>query len=286
MIFGTLLLAWLSSQATAVPTAQPSDCAQVVGARTPAITELCLGNDALMKGESAPKGSVQRTQSFESAAEHYRRAATLARDPETKARALDLLAKTSDAQHLNDPAGEEPVLRELIATVPTELPPIFRLAELQERQAEIDAAEETLLSARRRQPDSTEPYKRLAQFYARRAAALQSVTVKDAFADSAKAGAPDDSGVYRVGGGITPPQRLDVARYPKEAQVAGVQGVVIVEVVVDGSGAVTDAKVVRSIPLLDEEALRAVQNWHFAPTVVNGQPAPVRMNVAVSFKPE
>ncbi|PYR29799.1 MAG: hypothetical protein DMF92_10650 [Acidobacteria bacterium] len=34
------------------------------------------------------------------------------------------------------------------------------------------------------------------------------------------------------------------------------------------------ARVGQSIPLLDEEALRAVRNWHFAPTRVNGQPVP------------
>ena len=34
---------------------------------------------------------------------------------------------------------------------------------------------------------------------------------------------------------------------------------------------------------LDDEALRAVRTWTFQPTVVNGQPVPVRMNVAVSF---
>jgi TonB family protein len=159
---------------------------------------------------------------------------------------------------------------------------------LQERQGEIDAAEETLLSARRRQPGSTEPYKHLVQFYGRRVAALQPVTVKEAFADSAKAGVPDDKGVYQVGGGVQAPTKVDPARpqYPSEAKLAGVQGTVIVEIVVDQNGAVSDAKVVRSIPLLDDEALRAVRNWHFAQAVVNGQPAAVRMNVAVSFKPD
>jgi len=62
-----------------------------------------------------------------------------------------------------------------------------------------------------------------------------------------------------------------------------VTGVVIVEIVVDETGSVADAKVVRSIPLLDEEAVRAVRNWHFTPSMVNGQPVPVRMNVSVSF---
>jgi len=48
-------------------------------------------------------------------------------------------------------------------------------------------------------------------------------------------------------------------------------------------GNVSDAKVVQSIPLLDDEALRAVRNGHFAPTMVNGPPVPVRMNVNVNF---
>ena len=37
------------------------------------------------------------------------------------------------------------------------------------------------------------------------------------------------------------------------------------------------------IPLLDEEAVRAVRNWHHKPTVVNGQPVPVRMTATVNF---
>src|SRR5258706_7653005 len=116
MVFETLLFALLS-QAAAVPAAQPSDCAQVVGARAPAITELCLGNDALARGESAPKESAQRSQSFESAADHYRRSATLARDPATKARALDLLGKIFDAPPLKTPPEQGSAPRALGSTV-------------------------------------------------------------------------------------------------------------------------------------------------------------------------
>jgi TonB family protein len=262
---------------------QPStpDCRKA--AQTPELSELCLGDEALRRGESAAKASPQRADLLESAATHYKRAATLAREPQAKARALDALATALDAQHLDEPANEEATLRDLIATIPDELAPMFRLAALQEHQQELDAAEETLLSARRGHPDSIEPYKRLMQFYSRRIVALQPVTVKEAFADSAKTGAPDDNGVYRVGGGIQAPTRLDRPIYPPEAKAAGVTGVVIVEVVIDPRGAVTDAKVLRSIPLLDDEALRAVRTWTFQPTIVGGEAVPVRMNVAVSF---
>jgi TonB family protein len=51
----------------------------------------------------------------------------------------------------------------------------------------------------------------------------------------------------------------------------------------DTSGNVSDAQVVQSKPLLEDEAFRAVRNWHFAPTMVNGQPVRVRMNVNVHF---
>ena len=46
---------------------------------------------------------------------------------------------------------------------------------------------------------------------------------------------------------------------------------------------VTDAKVLRSIPLLDAAALDAVRQWVFTPTTLNGQPVPVIMTVTVNF---
>ena len=72
-------------------------------------------------------------------------------------------------------------------------------------------------------------------------------------------------------------------QYPPEARAAGIQGVVLAEIVIDGEGSVIDARVVRSVPLLDEAALKAVKNWRFTPTVVNGQAVPVRMTVTVNF---
>jgi len=79
------------------------------------------------------------------------------------------------------------VLRELIATEPNELAPVFKLAALQEHQQEIDAAEHCYPRAARL-PDSQDPYIALMQFYSRRSVALQPVTMKDVFADSPKSG--------------------------------------------------------------------------------------------------
>jgi len=46
---------------------------------------------------------------------------------------------------------------------------------------------------------------------------------------------------------------------------------------------VTEARVVRSNPLLDEAALKAVREWRYDPTMVNGRAVPVRMTVTVNF---
>ena len=61
------------------------------------------------------------------------------------------------------------------------------------------------------------------------------------------------------------------------------QGVVILEVRIDVDGRVTDAKVLRGIPLLDQAALDAVRQWVYTPTLLNGTPTPVIMTVTVTF---
>ena len=71
--------------------------------------------------------------------------------------------------------------------------------------------------------------------------------------------------------------------YPPLARSARVSGVVILEVVIAEDGRVRDARILRSIPLLDQSALDAVGQWRFTPTLLNGQPVPVVMTVTVSF---
>jgi protein TonB len=71
--------------------------------------------------------------------------------------------------------------------------------------------------------------------------------------------------------------------YPPEAQAAGAQGVVIMEATVGADGKVTDVRVLRSIPLLDQAAMDAVRQWEYTPTVVNGVAVPVIMTVTVNF---
>jgi TonB family protein len=89
----------------------------------------------------------------------------------------------------------------------------------------------------------------------------------------------------RVGGNIKTPTKVKDVRpvYPPDALAAGIQGVVILETTIDTEGRVSDAKVLRSIPVLDDAALEAVRQWEFTPTEVNGMLVPVIMTVTVNF---
>jgi TonB family protein len=89
----------------------------------------------------------------------------------------------------------------------------------------------------------------------------------------------------RVGGNVKLPTKIKDVKpfYPSEALQARVQGVVIFEVVIDETGKVAEARVLRSIALLDQAADTAVRQWEFTPTLLNGAPVPVIMTVTVQF---
>jgi protein TonB len=88
-----------------------------------------------------------------------------------------------------------------------------------------------------------------------------------------------------VGGAVAVPQRLSHVQpvYPEMAKQGRVQGTVSLSVVISSAGAVERAKVVRSVPALDEAAISAVKQWKYSPTVVNGVAVPVTMVVHVNF---
>jgi len=96
---------------------------------------------------------------------------------------------------------------------------------------------------------------------------------------------PPPPAPVRVGGNIKQPTKVKDVKpvYPAIAQSARVQGVVIIEATIGPNGAVQEAKVLRSIPLLDAAALDAVRQWQFTPTLLNGVPVPVIMTVTVNF---
>ena len=92
-------------------------------------------------------------------------------------------------------------------------------------------------------------------------------------------------GAIRVGREVKPPTKITDVRpiYPNEARAAGIQGVVILEVRIEADGRVGQARILRSIPVLDEAAIEAVRQWQFQPTLLNGVATPVVMTVTVQF---
>lgn len=105
-------------------------------------------------------------------------------------------------------------------------------------------------------------------------------------ADRAAAREKAKKAAVRVGGRVKPPTKVkDVAPvYPAIARSARVEGVVIVEATVGEDGKVIDARVLRSVPMLDQAALDAVQQWEYTPSLRNGIPVPVVMTVTINFK--
>ena len=94
-------------------------------------------------------------------------------------------------------------------------------------------------------------------------------------------------GAYSVGGSVTAPIPIYKPEppYSEEARKAKYQGTVVLLIIVDVQGSVTDARVMKPLGLgLDEKALETVRTWKFKPGMRNGIPVPVRVLVEVSFR--
>lgn len=109
------------------------------------------------------------------------------------------------------------------------------------------------------------------------------------------AGEPDASPPPAGSGSPPPPGahvRMDVLPkvleraaplYPEAARLAGVEGTVLVQARVGEDGRVVDARVLKSVPMLDDAALAAVRQWRFRPAMGEGRPVAVWVAVPVRF---
>ena len=91
--------------------------------------------------------------------------------------------------------------------------------------------------------------------------------------------------VVRVGGAIKPPRKIKDFKpeYPLAALPLKAHGTVLVEATIGVDGRVQDAKVLVSIPALDQAALDAVRRWEYEPSILNGVAVAVIMKVMVNF---
>ena len=94
-------------------------------------------------------------------------------------------------------------------------------------------------------------------------------------------------GPFRPGSGIEAPRLLHEVKadYTDEARRRGIQGEVVMEIVVRRDGTVSDARILQRLGAgLDERAVQAVGQWRFAPATRKGSPVDVLVEVAVEFK--
>lgn len=92
-------------------------------------------------------------------------------------------------------------------------------------------------------------------------------------------------GTLRVGGQVQRPELVynPEPEYPKQAKKAKVQGDVKVDAIVDKDGNVVQVHAISGPSLLVDAAVRAVSQWKYQPTYLNGKPYPLELIVDVSF---
>jgi protein TonB len=99
--------------------------------------------------------------------------------------------------------------------------------------------------------------------------------------------ASEPEGPIQVGGDVKAPEKTFAPQptYTEIARKARVQGVVIVQAIIDKQGNVTNIKVLKGLPMgLEEAAVEAMKQWKFKPATLNGKPVTVYYNLTVNFK--
>jgi protein TonB len=72
-------------------------------------------------------------------------------------------------------------------------------------------------------------------------------------------------------------------QYPLEAKAKRIQGSVVLDVQVQGEGAVGNIDVIQGDPLLSEAAVQAVRQWKYQPYFVDGRPVESQTRITIKF---
>ncbi len=89
----------------------------------------------------------------------------------------------------------------------------------------------------------------------------------------------------RVGGDVQSASLLKqiTPEYPGIAKSAHVSGTVTLRAIISKDGSIEKLEYVSGPPLLMASAIRAVREWRYRPTMLNGQPVEVDTTVQVVF---
>jgi TonB family protein len=92
--------------------------------------------------------------------------------------------------------------------------------------------------------------------------------------------------IYHVGGDVTPPTLIYSvdAEFSQEARQQKIHGVCVVSLIVDPQGLPEQVRVVKRLGHgLDEQAIAAVRQYRFKPSMYQGKPVPVEVTIQVNF---
>jgi TonB family protein len=95
-----------------------------------------------------------------------------------------------------------------------------------------------------------------------------------------------ETGIYKVGPDVTPPTLIYSvdAEFSQEARVQKIHGVSVVSLIVDTQGLPEQVHVVKRLGHgLDEQAIAAVRQYRFKPSMHQGKPVPVEVTIQVNF---
>jgi len=110
---------------------------------------------------------------------------------------------------------------------------------------------------------------------------------------SAVAPLPSPPIIYRVGNGVREPVEISRVQptYPEICRAYPVQGMPILEAVIDELGAVASVRPLHPdparplCPQLEAACVKALSQWRYRPATLNGTPVPVYLTVTVSVHP-
>jgi protein TonB len=94
----------------------------------------------------------------------------------------------------------------------------------------------------------------------------------------------EDEKVYAVGNGVTTPRVTHQVDPEHPARGFRISGTVLIGLVITSKGEPKEVHVVRSLEKdVDDAAVEAVKQWHFAPATKDGKPVAVKIDVEIRF---
>jgi TonB family protein len=92
--------------------------------------------------------------------------------------------------------------------------------------------------------------------------------------------------IYKVAQVQTPPKVVSKVEpnYTDDARTAKIEGPVVLSLIVDAQGRAQKIRVTKSLDKgMDQEAIAAIEKWHFAPGIKDGKPVRVAATIQVNF---